>query len=562
MEEQKVYYGTPQAPDYFTKVQESIDATGAAVDTARELVINRRNAESKFKKELYGEGLGNMYDGDREAAEKMRQYIEYQYEQGLYNSDPTKFSKIVADYNAHVELFQQHYKNTYGTSESDGSGTTYTDVQMRQAQNASDSHWASTGNRIVGNEFDQAQTTLGELNQSLVGLDFDEEKGSFVAIDPTTGEKVAVASMSQYQLGQKAFIPELEKLEPPTFLEASGSSEVGAQVALRMRTVKADGSAVTAAEAAGLVFDDKIGINLTPGSQPTKSQSEYRELVAVNLSKELGLELSEQEVEAFATGNLDAHPDRMEDFAAMLKMARERFIDINRFGVSTGSQSGSGKKKEAKSPLSGSSRDFSVSAGGVPIDQNNVRLDNASINVVGMELDKPIKQDQAGPTGEYTVTHIMVGPRGEKMVKITVPTPMVMDIETGVMRPPTENDPSSDIQEVDVPYIVDIQGTDPRSMEILRNLQAVGIDVNNEIWTNLFRDTRARIDADNEAILRELNVSERVMDAMDVEPTNIVSSVPLDTQPSSQEEQSEERGLGRRLLDAIRSPFSGLNIGN
>ena len=70
MEEQKVYYGTPQAPDYFTKVQESIDATGAAVDTARELVINRRNAESKFKKELYGEGLGNMYDGDREAAEK------------------------------------------------------------------------------------------------------------------------------------------------------------------------------------------------------------------------------------------------------------------------------------------------------------------------------------------------------------------------------------------------------------------------------------------------------------------------------------------------------------
>ena len=73
-----------------------------------------------------------------------------------------------------------------------------------------------------------------------------------MAIDPTTGEKVAVASMSQYQLGQKAFIPELEKLEPPTFLEASGSSEVGAQVALRMRTVKADGSAVTAAESSGV----------------------------------------------------------------------------------------------------------------------------------------------------------------------------------------------------------------------------------------------------------------------------------------------------------------------
>jgi len=253
----------------------------------------------------------------------------------------------------------------------------------------------------------------------------------------------------------------------------------------------------------------------------------------------------------------------MEDFAAMLKMARERFIDINRFGVSTGSGSGSGKKKDPKSPLSGASRDFSVSAGGVPIDQNNVRLDNASINVIGMELDKPIKQDEAGPTGEYTVTHIMVGPRGEKMVKITVPTPMVMDIETGVMRPPTENDPSSEIQEVDVPYIVDIQGTDARSREILRNLQAIGIDVNNEVWTNLFRDTRGRIDDDNEAILRELNVSERVMDAMDVEPTNVVSSsVPLDTQPSSQEEQSDERGLGRRLLDAIRSPFEGLNFRN
>ena len=104
-----------------------------------------------------------MYDGDREAAEKMRQYIEYQYEQGLYNSDPTKFSKIVADYNAHVELFQQHYKNTYGTSESDGSGTTYTDVQMRQAQNASDSHWASTETELLG-------TSLIRLRPRLVNL--------------------------------------------------------------------------------------------------------------------------------------------------------------------------------------------------------------------------------------------------------------------------------------------------------------------------------------------------------------------------------------------------------
>ena len=114
----ELYYGVPdQLPDYQSQIDSGLSQSKEALDAARQVVINRRNADTKFRTDLYQNDLGQMYDGDREAAEKMRQYIEFQYQEGLYNDDPSKFARIVANYNAQVDMFTNHYKTTHGTSD-------------------------------------------------------------------------------------------------------------------------------------------------------------------------------------------------------------------------------------------------------------------------------------------------------------------------------------------------------------------------------------------------------------------------------------------------------------
>ena len=73
----ELYYGVPdQIPNYQTQIDQGMADSKEALDAARTVVINRREKDREFKTNLYQNDLGEMYDGDRESAEKMRQYIE------------------------------------------------------------------------------------------------------------------------------------------------------------------------------------------------------------------------------------------------------------------------------------------------------------------------------------------------------------------------------------------------------------------------------------------------------------------------------------------------------
>tara|TARA_B100001778_G_scaffold333313_1_gene341571 strand:+ start:430 stop:2025 length:1596 start_codon:yes stop_codon:yes gene_type:complete len=513
----QIYFGLPDSASATREVQESIQDTQKAVNAARDIVVNRRNAKTRYMTEVFGEGLGNMYDGDREAAQKMQQYIEYQYDQGLYNSDPSKFSQIVADYNAHIELFQTHYKNTYGTSTATGKGTTYLDIQARQALNNSNEFWEDTGNQVVGNEFDQAQETLNQLNSSIAGLDYDEEMGTFVATDSVTGEKVALAQSSQYQLGNKAFVPELEKLTPASFYDLSTDATTSNQVKLRMTTLDAEGNQVTNEAAAGLVFDQRTGL-ANPEAPKTKAQEDYRRALAVAFNASLGLDFSEEQIEAFATGNIDALADRADDFRIIEQKAREQFIDLNRFGVEAQPVE-TPKDVDPFPMISTTTRDVSVSTGNVPTSGDVQVFD---VIVPAFELDKPIKQDATGVTGEYVITHVLAGPDGSLYAQIRVPETI-------------ENEPG-EFEEIERAMTINIQGDDLRSAEIRRNLTAIGIPTDSPLWSTLIQNAQQRLDAANQRAQEEFEAQQNAA---------LVEELQQEVEPQEEEDQSLlDRALG------------------
>jgi len=583
----ELYYGVPdRLPDYQSQIDSGLAQSKEALDTARQVVINRRNADTKFRTDLYQNDLGQMYDGDREAAEKMRQYIEFQYQEGLYNDDPSKFARIVANYNAQVDMFTNHYKNTHGTAETaDGTGNTYLDVQIRQQQNSSEKFWGETGNRVVGNEFDQAQETYNQLNAGLQGMNVDED-GNFVAIDPLTGDLMRISDMAQYQLGNGAYTPNLEKVAPPTLYDVASSAETATAVKLRMEVVKEDGTRVTAEEAAGAEFDNLMGTRNAPGSVITERQRKFRELTIRDLADQAGLGLSDEEIEAFVTGDLSAHPDRMDQFALILKKARENFININRFAPS---DSGSRRSSEDSSipGLSGQSRNIPVDASGLQItdpndavaggdpDATSVRVDGETLNVAAFQLEDAIEESESNPNGAYSVTHIATGPRGERLAEVDTQVAMVRDIETGQLRPATEGDPSSSIIQVSVPEYIDIDGDDPRAEEIRRNLANIG--VTDDTWVSMGQDTQRRLQEDNESRRLEIQRQNERARATDVSPDNRIPAEPLPPSPTTTEQPqgeagSEEQGVlagqtpstsverssGNRFIDFINDPFGFL----
>lgn len=580
----ELYYGVPdQIPNYQTQIDQGMADSKEALDAARTVVINRREKDREFKTNLYQNDLGEMYDGDRESAEKMRQYIEYQYEQGLYNDDPSKFARIVADYNAQIDMFTGHYKNTHGVAgTADGTGNTYLDVQLRQQQNNSDKFWGETGNRVVGNEFDQAQETYNQLNAGLQGMNVDEA-GNFVATDPLTGDTVRISDLAKYQLGNSAFMPDLEKVAPPTLYDVASAAETATAVKLRMQTVKEDGSAVTADEAAGAEFDNLMGTRNAPGSVITERQRKFRELTIRDLADQAGLGLSDEEIEAFITGDLSNHPDRMDEFAFMIKKARETFIDVNRFG---GEDSGSRRGDSSIPGLSGQSRNINVNAAGVtilepepnarsPIPVPVVREDGETLSVAAYQLDEPIEESETNPNGAYNVTHVSTGPRGEHMVVVEVMTPMVRDFETGNLRPANADDPSSSIIDVPIPEQIDIDGDDPRAEEIRRNLAARGIT--DETWVSMGQDTNRRLQEDNERRRTEIEGREAEQAAVNVQPDNRIppESLPPDQptdqqprpQPGSDDQTapatqapptSSEGSSGNAFRDFLNDPFGFL----
>ena len=81
--------GTNIRDTYKKEVEEGQAASEAATKVAQKMVSEKINRESKAKQQIYGETLGNMYDGDREAITRFRDHIRQEFLDGTYSSDPS-----------------------------------------------------------------------------------------------------------------------------------------------------------------------------------------------------------------------------------------------------------------------------------------------------------------------------------------------------------------------------------------------------------------------------------------------------------------------------------------
>ena len=99
---------------YQNEIEQGEQENAARLKVAQNMVAERINRESQAKSDIYGEVLGNMYDGDRDAIMQYRDHIRQEFLNGVYAKDPKMYETRVKNLNAMIDNAENFYKTTYG----------------------------------------------------------------------------------------------------------------------------------------------------------------------------------------------------------------------------------------------------------------------------------------------------------------------------------------------------------------------------------------------------------------------------------------------------------------
>jgi hypothetical protein len=350
--------GTNIRETYKKEIEEGQAASEAATKVAQKMVSEKINRESKAKQQIYGETLGNMYDGDREAITRFRDHIRQEFLNGTYSSDPSMYESRIKNLNAMIENAESFYNTTYGTDAADGTGNTYRDIEIRNQRGNSVEFWEDQGLELKGDEFLDAQKRLNELQGGMYrDLQFSPD-GTVLArsINAETGELgelLPFENLPQREIGSQNFLPETRVLSPASMFDLAGEQDV--QLRLRQLysglledsgEVMYEGTLTKVSEMNALqkmnymsdmYFDDNVmkGLNNTEARKFRRS-----------LANDAALSMSQEQKEAFIAGDLEALTSTNGGEAA-LKEARRHWREVTRqsFVKQGASRRTSGKDK-------------------------------------------------------------------------------------------------------------------------------------------------------------------------------------------------------------------------
>ena len=193
----------------------------AAVATAAKMSFLQKQEKDRVNATaVYGQALGNMYEGDRAAVEMMRDHVRNQFESGGYQKDPESYAKAVAQLNNMSTKFSGFYNETYGTGSANGQGTTYMDMQFNQSRGVENPYEAEGMKYNPENDpFDQANSTLEYMNRGGYAPNSlrVNEDGIMMARAITysrdgnhvIGEEMPLDQLPHRQAGAQAFMPDL-----------------------------------------------------------------------------------------------------------------------------------------------------------------------------------------------------------------------------------------------------------------------------------------------------------------------------------------------------------------
>jgi len=345
---------------YKKEVEEGQVASEAATKVAQKMVSEKINRESKAKQQIYGETLGNMYDGDREAITQFRDHIRQEFLDGTYSSDPSMYESRVKNLNAMIENAESFYNTTYGTDAADGKGNTYRDIEIRNQRGNSVEFWEDQGLEMKGDEWMDAQKRLKELQGGMYrDLQFSPD-GTVVARSMNAetgelGELLPFENLPQREIGSQNFLPETRLLSPASMFDLAGTQDV--QMRLRqlyagllddsgqvtyegaMKNVKDMNTLEKMNYMSDMYFDDNVmkGLNNAEARKFRRS-----------LANDPSLGMSDEQKAAFIGGDLEALTSTNGGEAA-LREARKNWREVTRQSFvkpTQSTRSGSGKEVE------------------------------------------------------------------------------------------------------------------------------------------------------------------------------------------------------------------------
>ena len=346
---------------YQKEIEQGEQENAARLKVAQTMVAERINRESQAKSDIYGEVLGNMYDGDRDAIMQYRDHIRQEFLNGVYAKDPKMYETRVKNLNAMIDNAENFYKTTYGDDSADGTGNTYRDIQIRNERGNSVEFWEEQGLEMKGDEWLEAQKRLQELQGGMYrNLQFTPDGNVMAqAVNPETGELGELRgfeNLPQREIGSQNFLPETRILSPASMFDLAGEADV--QMRLRqlysglleesgevmyegnLTSVKNMDALQKMNYMSDMYFDDNVmkGLNNTEARKFRRS-----------LANELGL--SEEQKDAFIKGDIESLTSTNGGTAA-LNEARRHWREVTRqsFVKPQATSRGSGSGKPPKAP--------------------------------------------------------------------------------------------------------------------------------------------------------------------------------------------------------------------
>lgn len=353
----------PNVLDSYKKEMEEAELDSQrATQAAQKMVAEKIQRESAAKSQIFGEVLGNMYDGDREAIENFRLHIKNEFESGVYSTDPGLYATRIKNLNAMIDNAENFYKTTYGDDSADGKGNTYRDIQIRHERGNSVEFWEEQGLELKDDEWAEAQKRLQELQGGMyrnlqftpdgrvMASPYNEETGEL-------GELVNFENLPQREIGSQNFIPDTRVLSPASMMELAGTQDV--QVRLRqlysgllsedgqvtyegqLVDVKGMSSAQKMNYMSDLYFDDMV----REGANSSTARGFRRSLAR-------DINMTDEQVDMFVNGDIEALRS-LNGGAAAYNEARRHWREVTRQSfikprTQTRTGGGSGQQKEVE----------------------------------------------------------------------------------------------------------------------------------------------------------------------------------------------------------------------
>ena len=352
--------GTNIRDTYQQEIATAQQDAAAATKVAQQMVAEKVTRESKAKSDIYGEVLGNMYDGDRDAIMQFRDHIRQEFLDGTYSSDPSMYQTRIANLNAMIENAENFYKTTYGDDTADGTGNTYRDIQIRNERGNSVEFWEEKGLEMKGDEWMEAQKRLQELQGGMYrDLQFTPDGNVMArAMNPETGELgelMGFENLPQREIGSQNFLPETRLLAPASMFDLAGEQDV--QLRLRQLysglledsgEVMYEGkltkvSDMDALQKMNYMSDMYFDDNVMKGLNNAEARKFRR-----SLANDPSLGMSEEQKDAFIAGDLEALTSTNGGEAG-LREARRHWREVTRQAFVKPNQTragGSGKAPE------------------------------------------------------------------------------------------------------------------------------------------------------------------------------------------------------------------------